>query len=66
MKIKLRSFIILFLSVLLFASPSFAKPTINIGIVLDGPWGRMQENTWQIFRLFRPQLVQLRMSGYGN
>jgi outer membrane protein len=44
MKIKLRSFIILFLSVLLFASPSFAKKQVNIGIVLDGPWGRLHQN----------------------
>ena len=43
MKIKLRSFIILFISFLLFAAPSLAKQQVKIGIVLDGPWGRFQE-----------------------
>ena len=32
------------MSLFLAVSPSFAKPAINIGIVLDGPWGRLQEN----------------------
>ena len=43
MKIKLSSIIIIFFSVFLFASASFAKQHVNIGIVLDGPWGRYQE-----------------------
>ena len=44
MKNKLQSIIIIFLTLLLFASPSSAKEQVNIGIVLDGPWSRFQEN----------------------
>ena len=55
MKIKLKSFIILFLSLLLFASPSLAKQQINIGIVLDGPWGRFQEN----IEVVRQEILEL-------
>jgi outer membrane protein len=43
MKIKLSSCLILFISLLLFATPCFAKKSVNIGIVLDGPWGRFHE-----------------------
>ena len=43
MKIKLGSLIIIFFSIFLFASASFAEQHVNIGIVLDGPWGRYQE-----------------------
>ena len=44
MKFKLHTLLIIFVSSLLFAAPSFAKQQVNIGIVLDGPWGRFQEN----------------------
>ena len=44
MKFKLHTLLIIFVSSLLFAGPSFAKQQVNIGIVLDGPWGRFQEN----------------------
>jgi outer membrane protein len=43
MKIKSSSCLILFISLLLFATPCFAKKSVNIGIVLDGPWGRFHE-----------------------
>ena len=43
MKIKFGVSFIIF-SLILFSSPSFAKQHVNIGIVLDGPWGRFHEN----------------------
>lgn len=55
MKIKLHSFIIIFISVLLFASPASSKQRVNIGIVLDGPWGRFQEN----IETLRQEIIEL-------
>ena len=44
MKIKLSASFILLFSLFLIASPCFAKKHVNIGIVLDGPWSRFQED----------------------
>jgi outer membrane protein TolC/ABC-type uncharacterized transport system substrate-binding protein len=44
MKIKLSASFILLFSLFLIASPCFAKKHVNIGILLDGPWSRFQED----------------------
>ena len=44
MKNKLQSIVIVFLTLLLLASSASAKEHVNIGIVLDGPWSRFQED----------------------
>jgi outer membrane protein TolC len=54
MKYKLHTLLILIVS-LLVVSPSFAKSSINIGIVLDGPWSRFQEDIETV----RQEIIEL-------
>jgi outer membrane protein TolC len=55
MKNKLLTIFISLLTLLVFAAPCFAKKQVNIGIVLDGPWARFQENV----EVIRQEIVEL-------